>query len=161
MKLPYCEGTWFWVPLLLDTYAVGVVARSGRWGKVIFCYFFGPYGQCGPNIEMVSKLCPDNSILVARISDLFLIEEKWPILGNSSSWDRSKWKMPPFVQREILTNRAWRVWYSDRNPLDVVRIEPEPFNSTLAKDSVWGAASVENYLRKCGDSHLKPAIEKA
>lgn len=148
MKLPYCEGTWYAVPLRDGGFAVGVVARATAKGKVILCYFFGPRRTSVPTLAEVESLIPNNAILVVRVGDLALLRGEWPIIGKAQSWNRSDWPMPAFVRRDPLSRKAWRVYYSDDNPNLVTREEPEPFESTLDRDSVLGSGAAELVLTK-------------
>lgn len=142
MKLPYREGSWFALPLRQGGFAVGVVARAGSEGKVILGYFFGPRRTSVPTIAEVENLMPSSAIHVVRFGDLSLMRGEWPILGESTSWKRADWPMPPFVRRSDLSRNAWRVHYSDSDPNSIDREEPEPYESTLGRDSVSGSGAV-------------------
>ena len=148
MKLPYREGTWFAVPLEQGAFAVGVVARATTKGKVILCYFFGPRRRSVPTLAEVESLNPSDTIRVIRVGDLSLLRGEWPIIGQSLSWKRSDWPMPAFVRRSELSRKAWRVQYSDDNPNAIDREETEPYDSTLERDSVFGAGAAELVLTK-------------
>jgi hypothetical protein len=54
-KLTYREGDLFVLPLQDLGYAVGLVARSGPRGRVLFGYFFGPRY---PEMPKLSELVP-------------------------------------------------------------------------------------------------------
>jgi Immunity protein 26 len=147
VKLPYREGTWFAVPLRKGGFAIGVVARATRSGKVILCYFFGPRQDSVPPLLEAERLAPGDAIRVVRVGDLSLIRGEWPIIGNSRIWDRASWPMPPFVRRSELSRRAWRVYYSDQDPNLVLGEEPEPYETTvLEPDAVYGAGAAEIVL---------------
>ncbi len=133
MKLSYREGTWFAVPLRQGGFAVGLVARATGKGKVILCYFFGPRGISLPTLADVEQLTQREAIRVLRAGDLSLIRHEWPIIGESMTWKRSAWPMPPFVRRDLLTRKAWRVYHSDTDPNLMDREEPERYESTLEK----------------------------
>lgn len=143
-KLPYREGTWFGVPLDSGGYAIGVVARSNRTGKVILCYFFGPRRSTLPKASELEHLQSKDAIKVLRVGDLGLINKSWPIIGVTFNWNRTEWPMPIFLRRELLTSRAWRVHYSDDDPLEVIKEERETSGSlTLNPDSVSGYGAAE------------------
>ena len=148
MKLPYCEGTWFAVPLRHGGFAVGVVARATIKGKVILCYFYGQRRAVVPALGEVERLKPNDAIRVIRVGDLGLICGEWPIIGQAASWKRSDWPMPVFVRRSPLSRKAWRVYHSDSDPNLIDREEPEPYESTLEDDGVFGAGAAELVLTK-------------
>lgn len=148
MKLPYREGTWFAVPLCKGGFAVGLVARATKKGKVILCYFFGPRRTSIPVLAEVQNLDPGKAILVVRVGDLSLIRGEWPIIGQSESWNRSDWPMPVFVRRDPLSRKAWRMYFSDDDPLLLIKEEPEPYDSSLPEFGVLGAGAAELVLTK-------------
>lgn len=148
MKLPYSEGTWFAVPLRQGGFAVGVVARATAEGKVILCYFFGPSRTSVPALPDVERFGPSDAVRVLRVGDLSLLQGEWPIIGNTASWKRLEWEIPPFVRRDDLSRKAWRVQYSDADPNSIEHEEPEQYESTLERDAVLGAGAVELVLTK-------------
>ncbi len=148
MKLPYREGTWFGVPLRQGGFGVGVVARATAEGKVILAYFFGPRRTAIPALAEVERLKPGDAIRVVRVGDLSLIRGEWPIIGEAASWKRSDWPMPPFVRRDDLSHKAWRVQYSDSNPNAIDYEEVEQFESKLERDAVLGSGAAELVLTK-------------
>lgn len=135
--LPYQEGTWFAVPLQHGGFALGVVARATRYGKVILCYFFGPRRKTLPTLSDAESLRPENAAGVWRVGDLGLVNGSWPILGSYPSWNRLEWPMPDYVRRDS-ARRAWRVQYSDTNPNEIISEEREPHDSQLAPNSMRG-----------------------
>ena len=149
MRLPYGEGTWFAVPLRSGGYGVGGVARSTAEGKVILGYFFGPRRQRVPTLVDVFSLRPDQAVAALRFGDLGLIQGEWPVLGQATGWRRSEWRMPEFVRTEPITNRSFRVRYSDADPNQVLEEEPmsrpEP---RLTRDSLLGAGALEVTLSR-------------
>src|SRR5581483_12073208 len=138
MKLPYREGTWFGMPLRQGGFAVGLVARATAQGKVILCYFFGPWRAAVPALGEVERLRPSDAIRAIRVGDLGLIRGKWPMIGHAASWTRSDWQMPTFIRRDPLSRRAWRVYHSDTDPNLIAREEPEQYESTLEDDGLYG-----------------------
>jgi hypothetical protein len=148
VKLSYREGTWFGVPLRQGGFAVGVVARTTAEGKVILAYFFGPRRTTVPALAELERLKPGDAIRVVRVGDLSLIRGEWPIIGEAASWKRSDWPMPPFVRRDDLSRKAWRVQYSDSNPNAIDHEEPEEFESRLELDAVFGSGAAELVLTK-------------
>lgn len=146
--LNYHEGTWFGVPLRQGGFAVGLVARATTQGKVILCYFFGPRRQAVPALSEVERLKPSDAIRVLRVGDLSLIRAEWPIIGIASSWKRLDWPIPPFVRRDDLSRKAWRVHYSDFDPNAIDHEEPEKYESVLERDGLFGSGAAELMLTK-------------
>jgi hypothetical protein len=61
--------------------------------------------------------------------------------------------MPPFVRRDELSGKIWKVWYADDDPNEVVKEEPmETGRGHLDRDAVLGAGAVELMLTKTLDS---------
>ena len=149
MKLAYKEGTWFAVPLRSDGFALGVVARATKKGRVLLGYFFGPCRHSIPHVSELSSLCPDEAVLVVRFGDLALINKEWPIIGSSTPWNRRCWQMPSFIRTDDMSGRAWEVTYSDDDPSRVVT-ETLITNgaSDLKRDAVLGAGAVEIVLTR-------------
>ena len=61
----YGEGDWFAVPLREGGFAAGVVARANP-KAVLLGYFFGPRRAAVPSVEEVSRLRPDDAVLVGK-----------------------------------------------------------------------------------------------
>jgi hypothetical protein len=147
MKLPYREGTWFGVPLENGGYAVGVVARATKAGPIILCYFFGPRRLSLPTVTELEHLQTKDALKVLRVGDLGLTNKSWPIIGVATSWNRTDWPMPVFLRTEYLTSRVWRVYYSDDDPLEIVKEERETSgDSTLIRNSTFGYVAAELVL---------------
>ena len=149
MKLNYHEGTWFAVPLRSDGFAVGVVARASKEGRVILCYFFGPCRDQLPKLEDVKHANHSEAIIAHRVGDLGLTSGEWPVIGHSESWDRSKWPVPVFIRRDPLRPLAWRVYRSNDDPNIIIREEATPLEeNSLERDSVLGSGAAETVLTK-------------
>src|SRR5487761_1007991 len=116
MKLPYKEGTWFAVPLEKGGFGVGCVARHSPKGVTVLGYFFGPKRDDIPTYDEVCSLQPDRSVLVRIVGDLGLIDGTWPIISDSTAWNRHNWPVPAFSRQDELTKTAWLVRYSDDDP---------------------------------------------
>jgi hypothetical protein len=145
--LPYSEGSVFLVPLRNGEYARGVVARSGKNGKVLFGNFFGPRIALIDEV-ILNDLNPVNAILRLRFGDLGLINGEWPVVGMVPHWDRLNWPMPDFVRRDDLSKTAWLVRYLDDDPSQIVAEYRTDFNSDLGRDSLSGCGAVEIKLTK-------------
>lgn len=148
MKLPYSEGTWFEVPLRQGGVAVGLVTRASIEGKVVLCYFFGPSRSAVPKLAELERLKSYEAVLVARVGDLSIIRGDWPIIGQSTSWKRLDWPVPPFVRRDDLGRRAWVVQYTDDDPNVIAYENPVQYGCKLERDSVFGSGAVELLLTK-------------
>lgn len=137
------------MPLGDGGYGVGRVARMPRYGKVLLCYLFGPRREQPPTLEEVDGLQPEHAVLVGRLGDLGLMNGNWPILGDSTEWNRERWPIPPFIRRDPLSERAWRAQYPDDNPNDRPTEEPIEYSCrTFGPDSVWGYGAAEYKLLK-------------
>jgi hypothetical protein len=149
MILSYKEGTLFAVPLRRGGYAVGVVARTSPDG-IMLAYFFGPARKTVPTADEVSGLRPGDALRVARVGDLSLVDKTWPLIGQLQSWNRHEWVMPPFVRRDDVTKKAWRVQYSDTDANRVASEETMayPQASEFERDAVLGAGAAEIRLTK-------------
>ena len=149
MAIPYKEGDRFAIPLRDGGYAVGVVARSPKGGKVLLGYFFGPrYGEI-PAASTVTNLSSDEAIKVVRFGDISLLRGEWPIVYRPAKWNREDWPMPSFVRTELPDSRAWRVVYHDNDPNRVMsesRLESDP--AVFERDAVFGAGAIELLLTK-------------
>jgi hypothetical protein len=152
MKLPYYEGSAFWVPLRTGGFARGVVARATRRGRGICGYFFGPRFDFQKDFEL-GDLHPNDAVLRVRFGDLGLIRGEWKIIGQVPNWDRSKWPMPDFVRRDPFSKIAWLVRYSDTDPNKVVGEFPTTYDFVLEleRDVGWGYGAVELKLTKLLD----------
>lgn len=154
MKLPYEEGTWFLVPLRDTGFGAGLIARAakrpggGLRGGTLLCYFFGPRRKETPSLTELEYLSPSKAVLVQMVGDLGLISHKWTIIGKLPSWDRKIWRTPPFVRRDEILHRAWRVYYSDDNPDEFLKEEPEPWDSRLERHGLLGDGAAEILLTK-------------
>jgi hypothetical protein len=149
MKLPYGEGSWFALALRNGGFAAGLVARATKRGRVILCYFFGPF-EAAPTLADVAKLKAGEAAYVALVGDLYLIDGKWPVLGSLSEWQRADWPIPLFVRREPFTERIWLVHRADDNPNKRVREEllDSPPLDALREDRIHGSGAVETVLTK-------------
>lgn len=147
MKLPYREGTWFAIPLRLGGFAVGMIVRTTPKGKVILGYFFGPRREFVPTVLEIEDLLPNDALRVIRFGDLALIKGEWPIIGNSTTWDRSRWLIPPFFRIDELSGKAWKIYYSDTDPNLVLKEElVQNENAGYERDALLGSGAVELLL---------------
>ena len=148
MTLPYAEGTWFGIPLRQGGYAVGLVARATKKGRVVLCYFFGPRRTAAPTSQGLERLSAQDAILIARVGDLSLMDGSWPIIKSSDSWRRSSWPVPPFVRRDDMTGTAWRVQYLDSDPNTIDYEAPISSDSELDPDRLLGSGAAELLLTR-------------
>jgi Immunity protein 26 len=146
-KGKYREGDWFAVPLRGDGFAVGLIARANPSG-VLLGYFFGPKRPAVPELDELAGLRRMDAVSVRKFGDLGLMQGRWPIVGRREEWDRREWPMPVFVRYEELTGRAFRVFYADDDPNNVLREEqaaPDEVE-TSASDGLMGAGFAEQAL---------------
>jgi len=146
-KLPYCQGSWFAVPLEGGGFGLGVVARVAPRGGIILAYFLGPKREAIPKLAQVAELKARDAVLAIRVSDLGLIRRTWPIIGQARSWQQAEWPMPVFVRHE--GSKAWLVYYADDNPNRRVAEEPAPLQiNDVGRDSLYGFGAAEVVMTK-------------
>ncbi len=151
-KLPYKEGDWFCVPLKDNGYALGLIAREWNWE--ILGYIFAPRRKILPKLEEVYKYKADDAIYVGRFGDGGFINENWPIIGQSETWNRNEWPIPLFGKIDsINTNKAWKIEYKEFK--DLYTISPEQIISCspeeailLPQDGIDGYGALQIILSK-------------
>jgi hypothetical protein len=149
MTLHYEEGTLFAVPLRCGGYALGLIARMTRKGRVLLCYFFAQKHSTIPDLAEIPDLQERDAAKVMMIGDLSLYKREWPVIGKLPSWDRSKWPVPVFVRRSELSEKAWLVYYSDKDPNRIEKEVPTPYpSSEYPPDSMHGAGAAEIILTR-------------
>ena len=148
-SLPYREGSWFAVPLQGGGHAVGVVARRAPAGRIMLAYMFGPKRDVLPSLDELDTLRPEQAVRRLRTGDMALLNERWPMLGDSEHWQRDEWPMPSFIRRNESLQRAWRATYADADPAKLDREESVPFDTPgLESDSLYGYGATELLMSK-------------
>ncbi|MEG2031140.1 MAG: Imm26 family immunity protein [Janthinobacterium sp.] len=148
-SLPYREGSWFAVPLPGGGYAVGVVARTAPAGRIMLAYMFGPKRDSLPTLDELEALRPEQAVRRLRTGDMALLNERWPLLGDSRHWNRDAWPMPAFIRRNESLQRAWRASYADADPAKLDREESIPFDTPgMESDSLYGYGATELLMNK-------------
>ncbi|MGK5079395.1 Imm26 family immunity protein [Janthinobacterium sp. HLX7-2] len=148
-SLPYREGSWFAVPLPGGGYAVGVVARTAPAGRIMLAYMFGPKRETLPSLDELEGLQPAQAVRRLRTGDMALLNERWPLLGDSGHWNRAAWPMPAFIRRNESLQRAWRASYADANPAKLDREESIAFDTPgMESDSLYGYGATELLMNK-------------
>ena len=144
----YREGTWFGIPLRGGGYAIGLVARQGRRGR-LFGYFFGPVHESEPKRSAVDGLQPEDSIYLSRFGDLNLLNGEWPIIGQEPHWVRERWPLPAFARIDEQEGKAWLSYYSD-DDLAFVREENCSLQraANYPRDRLSGASALELHLTR-------------
>lgn len=143
----YSEGTIFAVPLKSKGYLVGVVARTSKAYKgSILGYFFGKKYKTVPTIKKVDGIDPAKAIKIYIVIDVNLINNKWPIIGKFTDWDRTKFPMPYFVRKDPILEKAKRIKYSEVDLSKILKEWPEPYNSKLEESGICSAIIVEEML---------------
>ena len=147
-KRPYKEGDWFGVPLLNGGHAVGLIARAGQTGHVLFGYFFGPQGRILPGIEALSPLISEDAIFVGMFSDHALLNNEWPVIGSSPVWDRTQWPLPLFARIDEIDNKAFLSQYSEDDPNEVLREESCDIEKArgFPRDRLSGTTALQVHL---------------
>lgn len=148
-SLPYREGSWFAVPLPGGGYAAGVVARRAPAGRIMLAYMFGPKRDRLPVLEELEDLRPEQAVRRLRTGDMAILNERWPLLGDSRHWEREAWPMPAFIRRNASLQRAWRASYADADPAKLDREESIPFDTPgMESDSLYGYGATELLMNK-------------
>jgi hypothetical protein len=146
-KLNYKEGDVFAVPLRNGGFALGLVARKARVGKVLLGYFWGPVRTQVPTPEDLPMLYPQDALFVKMFSDLNLVNKNWPIISSIVAWNREHWPMPKFIRRSLLSKHAWLVTYADDDPNRIINEEPCDYGvNGFQEDDLLGAGAVEAKL---------------
>jgi Immunity protein 26 len=148
-RLPYREGDVFAVPLRGRGFALGVVARSPKRGRILLGYFFPHLFASVPSPGELPELRPRDAIKVVRFGDLSLTNGEWPIISHLRDWDKERWPMPRFVREDPLLKRAWLITVSDDDPsIEVAREGCESGIAGYERASLLGAGVVEIQLTK-------------
>ncbi|HQZ15389.1 MAG TPA: immunity 26/phosphotriesterase HocA family protein [Vicinamibacteria bacterium] len=159
-RLPYEEGDWFAVPLRNRGFGVGVVARSGPSGRVLFGYFFGPRREAVPAIDELRGYAAEQAVLVGQFGDLGLMNGTWRILGRQDPWERSAWPMPPMARVDVVSGQARKVTYSQDDPNQAISETPCGLEEArlLPRDSLMGAGAVEIRLTSLLSQEGSPSV---
>jgi hypothetical protein len=137
------------IPLGNGGYATGVVARMAPRGRIILAYLFGPKRAALPLASDVAMLNPTKAIRRVRAGDLGLMNGSWQVLGDVPGWASHEWPTPPFVRRDPLSKRAWRVEYADIDPSKLVSETSIPYETSgLEGSGLHGYGSVEELMKK-------------
>jgi hypothetical protein len=146
--LPYREGDWFAVPLPGGGYAVGLVARASRIGKILLGYFFGPRRDEVPALSELLELQAGDAVLVDLFGDLSLYNREWPLLGSTPQWDRTRWPMPVFGEVDEDAGFGWRVEHPTEDPTiePVLKRVSRAEASRLPEYHLMGAEAVADHL---------------
>lgn len=148
-RLPYKEGSWFSLPLDEKGYALGVVSRMAPRGKIIVAHFFGPCRTDQPTLADSIGLRAEDAVKCLRVGDLGLISGEWKVLGCSDDWSREAWPVPPFIRRDELSSRAWKVTYCDDDPGTPINEERVPFETTgMERDALFGYKAAESAVAR-------------
>jgi hypothetical protein len=148
MKTIVDEGTWFAVPLRSKGFAAGVIARTAPSGGVVLAYFFSSVWDHPPSLDRIRDVRPEAAIRVLRTGDLGFLEGTWPIIGRDPNWRREEWPTPRFIRRDELSQRAWIVQYSDRDPNCVESEIPTSYDTELEENDLYGSGAVEIVLTR-------------
>lgn len=151
-KFLISEGDCFLVPLGMDEYALGLVARrrSRQIRSTIYACFFNKILHHEP--EAYELLSLDNEVVLrCRLGDGYIRTGEWPLIGRLPGWERSNWVMPDFGRMDILNSRlCWQVSYSDEDPAKVVAENSVDCKSIkgLPSDCLMGELAVVAALRR-------------
>lgn len=140
------------MPLDEKRYALGVVSRMAPQGKTIIAHFFGPCRTEQPTLANSIGLQAKDAVKCLRVGDLGLINGEWKVLGCSKDWSREAWPVPPFIRRDELSSKAWKVIYCDDDPATPIEEERIPFETAdMERDALFGYKAAEiSVARKLG-----------
>ena len=125
------------------------VARRAPAGRIMLAYMFGPKRDVLPSLDELDTLRPEQAVRRLRTGDMALLNERWPMLGDSEHWQRDEWPMPSFIRRNESLQRAWRATYADADPAKLDREESVPFDTPgLESDSLYGYGATELLMSK-------------
>lgn len=148
LKLPYCSGTTFLVPLRSSGFARGVVARASPTGRILLGYFFGPILYSVQEADL-SNLMPDQALIRLFCGDLGLVTNRWITRGMLPLWKKSDWAVPLLVRLDPLGQFEPRVVkYSDDDPRVIESEYALTTEKNLGEDCVYGAGAVEKALTR-------------
>ncbi len=141
----YAEGDWFAVPLIGGGYAIGICARCEPTGGVLG-YFFGPRRTKLPSGEELAGLTPQGALSIQIFGDLGLLKGRWPIIGHFRNFSRSKWPIPKFARKDLVSGELYLVEYT--NDLREMRSVRSTASASRGKpeDGVSGYGAVEIVL---------------
>lgn len=141
----YGESDVFTIPLRSGGFALGVIARRPKKGKILLGYFFGKKYESAPNDL---NLDPKAAIKIVRFGDLGLHTGEWKVIGSISNWAPEEWPVPQFFREDPAGNR-WLITYSDSDLSAPSKEEQYPPSiGTHERDSLMGAGAVELTLTK-------------
>jgi hypothetical protein len=145
-KLHYKEGDWFAVPLPSGGYALGLIARMKA--PATFGYFFGPRRPVLPRLADAENLRPEEALDRADFGDLDLLNHEWPVLGQLTGWDRSRWPMPRFVNKDVISGQIRLITRDDNDPGEVIaRDVASPEEAAgLPADGCFGSLALARHL---------------
>ena len=104
-RVKFEEGEWFALPLRVDGWGVGVIARTSVPYRMVHLlgYFFGPARPAIPTLEDVVGLRAEDALLFGFFSGRPLSDELWPMIGRDPAWDRERWPILPMGGYALLT----------------------------------------------------------
>jgi hypothetical protein len=150
-KLRYKEGDVFGIPLRTGGYALGLIARMPKNGKILLGYFFGYYFETIPSPNELPSLKPEHAIWVHMFGDLNLWKDVWPIVMHIYDWENERkiWPMPQFVLQDRLGLGSWLVTYEKDDPSkELSRVLSKNRIDGHWDDGLAGAGYVEIMMTK-------------
>jgi hypothetical protein len=160
------EGDWFALPLPVDGYAVGTVARAARRGHTLFGYFFGPIRSGVPSPADLEGYSASDAVYVCRFYGEGLLAGRWPIVNSSEPWLRGEWPMPEFhlPDNQVLAGQSFAVRYSEEEPnrfLGQREISQEEEADYPPDEGVFGTLRLERLVAELlGSPRRRPSRGK-
>lgn len=144
MKIKVAEGMFFATPLRNGGIAVGLIVRANR--GIVISYFFGPQREILPSLDELENLRASDSLIALRSGDASIAKAEWTVIGNLSSFNRSDWPMPIFVQRDELSRTAVAIQYHEDDISKVLEPVLINYDVDLPLAGLYGAGAVELLL---------------
>ena len=150
IKVPYQEGTLFGVPLEDKSFGVGLVARSGKSGKILLGYFFGRKCTSIPDVDNLQNLTHADALLACMLGDLGLIKGWWSIVCHMEDFSRREWPMPMFSRIDPYSGKETLVRYAEDDPAEEIELLSRPAGDTsiYPEDGLNGYEAVQIQLSR-------------
>ena len=101
IKFPYKEGDWFMLPLEDKGFAIGIIARENKGGRIL-SYFFAPRIYKKPSKKYLNLLMTDSAIAIEMHGcQGFIMDKTWKIIGNKENFQRKDWPIPQYVRADL------------------------------------------------------------
>ena len=93
-------GMQFVIPLRPRGYALLVVVKYSASSRMLVGYCFGPARIAAPSALVIVD--PGDEILIAQVTDTWIIDARWWLLGTLPEFDASLWPASKFARTDGL-----------------------------------------------------------